>query len=204
MTAICRWFQFRNSAVPQFGNSHRGNLLLCCAFLPIVRAKMLRIPVANMVACGLVEWALFFLLWLLFEDQTNFYELLFGAGAALLAATGTELIRRQPFASFRPRVFWIAQAWRLPRYVLQDTVVIFWALVKRFFVAGRSILRSVPFEAGDSGAASAARRALAIAYTSMSPNCVVLSIDLAKRVMVVHQVEPSAVPRMTQNLGAKA
>ena len=68
---------------------------------------MLRIPVANMVACGLVEWALFFLLWLLFEDQTNLYELLFGAGAALLAAIGTELIRRQPFARFRPRVFWI-------------------------------------------------------------------------------------------------
>ena len=169
-----------------------------------MQAKKLRIPAWNIALFGLVEWALFFLLWLLFENQTNFYELLFGAGSALLATIGTELIRRQPFASFHPRVFWIAQAWRLPRYVLQDTVVIFWALVKRFFVAGKSILRSVPFEAGDSGATSAARRALAIAYTSMSPNCVVLSIDLAKRVMVVHQVEPSPVPRMTQNLGAKA
>src|SRR5437868_11445362 len=128
MTAICRWFQFRNFAVPQFGNSHRGNLLLCCAFLPIMRAKMVRIPVANMVACGLVEWAFFFLLWLLFENQTNFYELLFGAGTALLAAIGTELIRHQPFADLRPRLFWIAQAWRLPWYVLQGNFAIFRAM----------------------------------------------------------------------------
>jgi hypothetical protein len=62
----------------------------------------------------------------------------------------------------------------------------------------------MPFDAGGSDAASAARRALAIAYNTMPPNFVVLSIDLAKRVMVVHQIEPSPMPLMTQNLGAKA
>ena len=169
-----------------------------------MQAKKLRIPAWNIAIFGLVEWALFFLLWLLFENQTNFYELLFGAGSALLATIGTELIRRQPFASFRPRLMWIAQAWRLPWYVLQDSALIFWALAKRFFAPGKSILRSVAFDAGDSAAASAARRALAIAYTGMSPNFVVLSIDLAKHVMVVHEMERSPVPRMTQNLGAKA
>src|SRR5438105_4400164 len=189
---------------PISGSKTTGNLLLSCAFLPIVRAKMLRIPVANMVACGLVEWALFSLLWLFFENQTNFYEFLFGAGAALLAAIGTELIRRQPFADLRPRLLWIAQAWRLPWYVLQGNFVIFRAMAQQFFKPEKSILRSVPFAAGGSDAASAARRALAMTYTTLPPNFIVLSIDLVKQVMVIHQVEPSAVPRMTQNLGAKA
>src|SRR3989440_3334765 len=103
-----------------------------------MQAKKLRTPAANIALFGLVEWALFFLLWLLFEDQTNFYELLFGAGAALLAAIGTELIRRQPFASFRPRVFWIAQAWRLPWYVLQGNFAIFRAMAKQSFKPEKS------------------------------------------------------------------
>jgi len=169
-----------------------------------MQAKKLRIPAWNIALFGLVEWALLFLLWLLFENQTNFYELLFGAGSALFATIGTELIRRQPFASFCPRVVWIAQGWRLPWYLLQGNFAILRAMIKQVFKPGKSILRSVPFDAGGADAASAARRALAIAYTGMSPNFVVLSIDLAKHVMVVHEMERSPVPRMTQNLGAKA
>src|SRR2546423_5753119 len=169
-----------------------------------MQAKKLRTPAANIALFGLVEWALFFLLWLLFENQTNFYELLFGAGAAVLAAIGTELIRRQPFASFRPRLVWIAQCWRLPWYLLQGNFAIFRAMIKQLFKPEKSILRSVPFDTGGADAAAAARRALAITYTTMPPNFIVLSIDLAKQVMVIHQVEPSIVPRMTQNLGAKA
>jgi multisubunit Na+/H+ antiporter MnhE subunit len=153
---------------------------------------------------GLVEWLVFFWLWVLFENQTNFYELLFGAGAAVLAAVGTEIIRIHHLASFRPRLIWIVQGWRLPWYIVQGCWVISWTLLKQPFHSEKSVLRSVPFDPGGSDAHSAARRALAITYTTLPPNFVVLSIDLEKKVMVVHQVQKSPTPIMTKNLGAKA
>ena len=60
------------------------------------------------------------------------------------------------------------------------------------------------FDPGGSDPESAARRALAIAYTTIPPNFVVLGIDLDKRVMLVHQVSESETPTMTRNLGAKS
>lgn len=152
----------------------------------------------------LAEWAAFFGLWLLFENQTNFYELLFGAGAAVLGVVGTEIARRHQLASFQPRLKWVLEAWRLPWYVLQGCALVSWVLVKQAFSEEKSVLRSLPFEAGGSTAADAARRALTITYTTTPPNFVILSIDLVKNVMVVHQVRKSETPIMTKNLGAKA
>lgn len=161
-------------------------------------------PLLRSVFFGLAEWILFFLLWLLFVNTTDFYELLIGAGSALLAAIATEVVRACPFARFKPSLYWIIQAWRLPWYIIEGCAVIFWVLLKHFFKSETSVLRSIPFDAGDSSAASSARRALAITYTTMPPNFVVLSIDLLRNRMIVHQVQPSDVPKMTQNLGAKA
>jgi multisubunit Na+/H+ antiporter MnhE subunit len=149
-----------------------------------------------------LEFAAFFGLWLLFENQTNYYELLIGTGAALFGAIGTEIARRHHMARFRPRLRWVLEAWRLPWYVLEGCAVIIWVLIKHPFASEKSVLRSLPFDSGDDGAASAARRALAIAYTTTPPNFVVLSIDLVKRLMVVHQVRKSPTPTMTRNLGA--
>jgi multisubunit Na+/H+ antiporter MnhE subunit len=145
-----------------------------------------------------------FCLYLLFVNTTHKHELWVGAISAIITATLTEIVRAQPFASFRPRLSWVLQAWREPWYIVEGCASIFWALLKHLFRPEPSVLREVVFDAGGSDPASAARRALAITYTTTPPNFVVLSIDLDKHVMLVHQVSETETPTMTCNLGAKS
>jgi hypothetical protein len=126
------------------------------------------------------------------------------AMASLFGATAAEVVREQPFAEFRPRLSWALQVWREPWYILQGCSVVLWVFLKHFVRPEQSVLREVVFDSGGSDAESAARRALAITYTTLPPNFVVLSIDLDKNAMLVHQVSESATPQMTRNLGAKS
>jgi hypothetical protein len=126
------------------------------------------------------------------------------AMASVLGATAAEIVREQPFAEFRPRLKWLIQVWREPWYILQGCSVVLWVFLKHFVKPEQSVLREVVFDSGGSDAQSAARRALAITYTTMPPNFVVISIDLNKNAMLVHQVSESATPTMTRNLGARS
>jgi hypothetical protein len=149
-------------------------------------------------------WVAGFGIWLLFVNTTLIHELWMAGLCSALAATACEVVRTQPFASFRPRVWWVVQAWREPWYILEGCASIFWAFFKHLFKPEPSVLREVVFDPGGSDPQSAARRALAITYTTMPPNFVVLGIDLDKNVMLVHQVSETETPTMTRNLGAKS
>lgn len=149
-------------------------------------------------------WAASFCLWLLFVNTTKIHELLMAAFASVLAASACETVRNEPFAGFRPTLWWLIQAWREPWYILSGCASIFWSFFKHFVHPEPSILRQVVYDAGGNDPQSAARRALAITYTSMPPNFIVLSIDLDKNAMVVHQVSQTPTPVMTRNLGAKS
>jgi hypothetical protein len=87
---------------------------------------------------------------------------------------------------------------------VQGCSVVLWVFLKHFVKPEQSVLREVVFDSGGSDPHSAARRALAITYTTLPPNFVVLSIDLEKNAMLVHQVSESSTPQMTRNLGAKS
>lgn len=149
-------------------------------------------------------WASCFCLWLVLVNTTKPHELWMAALASAFGATAAEAVRVEPFAEFRPRLSWLAEAWREPWYILQGCTVVLWVFVKHFFKPEQSVLREVVFDSGGSDPRSAARRALAITYTTVPPNFVVLSIDLEKNVMLVHQVSESETPIMTRNLGAKS
>jgi multisubunit Na+/H+ antiporter MnhE subunit len=152
----------------------------------------------------LLYWAASFCLWLLFVNTTKVHELWLSALCSVIAATAAETVRAQPFAGFRPRVVWLLQAWREPWYILEGCASIFWAFLKHLFRPEPSVLREVVFDSGGPDPASAARRALAITYTTVPPNFVVLAIDLDKHIMLVHQVSSTETPTMTSNLGAKS
>jgi hypothetical protein len=152
----------------------------------------------------LIYWLSCFCLWLLFVNTTKPHELWMAAMASAFGATAAEVVREQPFADFRPRLSWLLQVWREPWYIAQGCAVVLWAFLKHFVKAEPSVLREVVFDSGGSDPQSAARRALAITYTTVPPNFVVISIDLKKNAMLVHQVSESATPKMTQNLGAKS
>jgi len=155
-------------------------------------------------AFWLLYFAVSFGFWLLFVNNTNAHELWLAAAASVITASAAEIVRALPFADFRPRLFWLLQAWREPWYILEGCATIFWVFIKHFFSLEPSVLREVVFDPGGSDPGSAARRALAIAYTTTPPNFVVLGIDLDKRVMLVHQVSETETPAMTCNLGAKS
>ena len=152
-----------------------------------------------------VQFLVMLVLWFAFVAKTELAEFLIGIAAAGLAATGDTAIRRWRLARFNPRPKWLLEVWRLPGYVFQGSAVIFKVLLRRLILHKEpdSVLRSIEFDAGGDSARSSARRALALAFTTVPPNFIVIGIDREKDSMLVHQVEPSDVPEVTKRLGAK-
>lgn len=205
-------FSVRPNSIIKDGASCHGVWATCrheiCSLIHVLsRVPELALMSASIpVRAGffLLYWAASFCLWLLFVDTTREHELWLAAAASVVAASGAEVVRAQPFADFRPRLVWLLQAWREPWYILEGCTTIFWVFLKHFIHPEPSVLREVVYDPGGSEPADAARRALAITYTTVPPNFVVLGIDFDKRVMLVHQVIESETPTMTRNLGARS
>ncbi|HLH30954.1 MAG TPA: hypothetical protein VKY31_07100 [Terriglobia bacterium] len=153
----------------------------------------------------LVQFLLMVALWFAFVAKTELAEALIGIGAAALAATADAAVRRSRIAKFRPKPAWLLEAWRLPGDILRDTILVFKALLRQLILHKKpqNILRSIPFDSGGHSARSSARRALALFFTTISPNFIVIGIDNDKNSMLIHQVEPSEVSEVTKRLGHK-
>jgi multisubunit Na+/H+ antiporter MnhE subunit len=165
---------------------------------------MLRKPL-HIAPFWIVEFAVLFGLYLLFASSLDAMELYVGLAIAALAGSGMELARAQKLVKFRPRPIWLAYVLSLPWYTLSGAWEIFLVLAKHALRMDhpRSLHRAVRFDAGASDAASAARRALATTYTTVPPNFIVLDILRDRRLMLYHQISPSGVPKITEELGAK-
>ncbi|MFB3917111.1 MAG: hypothetical protein ACE14M_10305 [Terriglobales bacterium] len=151
----------------------------------------------------LANWAIFLGLWFLYTNTPKLPELLAGAGAAALAATGSAIVQGQHFARFAPKPKWLALFLTEPWYVITGSKAIVWAMFKKLAGKGSEAqLKAVAFQAGGEDPESAARRALAIALTTIPPNFVVIGIDKQQNTMLIHQVAPSGTPWVTKQLGA--
>ena len=143
-------------------------------------------------------------LWFVLAGAASRAELLAGLACAAVAATVSERVWKEPLARFHGDLRLLGQFWRMPYYAVQGTWEILGVLAKH--LAGKpapSLLRAVPFDAGREDARrDATRRALAVAYTTATPNFVVLGIDQERGLMLYHQLKPSEVLQMTRNLGA--
>ncbi len=155
---------------------------------------------------GLVWWGVLFGAWQLFVVHLAWSESLVGAGAAMLGAAASELVCAHERPRFRPRPAWLFQVWRIPGYVLDGCWVLARRLARRIFLHDRSagLFQLVAFDPGGKDSRSAARRALAIFYTTLPPNFVIIGIDRRHRRMLFHQVEKDEVPAVTRRLGARA
>ena len=117
----------------------------------------------------LAEAAVLFLFWLLFTANTATAELVVGAAACLVAAAGAEAVRGIDFARFHPYLPWLLEVWRIPGMVVDGCWVLVKVLALRAF--GRDIqgeLKTVDFDPGGGDPRSAARRALAITFTTLA------------------------------------
>jgi hypothetical protein len=131
--------------------------------------------------------------------------MLVGAAAVTFSVFfSLSVIRTLPL-HFRPSLSNLAQAWRIPWSVAVDTVVIT-AVLARDLMGHRapSLFRSAPWRRVQQSGPDTAARTLAVAYTSVSPNIIIVGIDCERGQMLFHQVKKSKVPTMAQRLGAES
>ena len=158
---------------------------------------------ASVLSLGFIS---FYLCWIIFVGTFSLHELLIGVLGALLATAGLSIINRHYPARFHPRLRDLRSLWRLPGYLISDTWKILALRAKdlRSIRTANSLFRVVPFQAGGKEDPRAtARRVLAVIYTTITPNTVVLGVNTNDQNLLLHQLVRGSVSRMTKNLGAR-
>jgi hypothetical protein len=108
-----------------------------------------------------------------------------------------------PNLTFRMRD--VAQFWRIPWYVVSGVWEITLVLIRDVLQISpaEDLYRVCGFDSSKHDPVRKARTVLAVLYTTMAPNFIVLGVDPALSRMLFHQISASAVPQMTKALGAK-
>jgi multisubunit Na+/H+ antiporter MnhE subunit len=148
------------------------------------------------VRAWLVWWALLAGLWLALVDTVVVPELVAGAVAAAIAATGAVLVRGRRQVLLRPRAAWLPGALRAIARFGPDLVPLASALwrrgVRRADERGRLV--EVPYGAVADDREAAAHRVLTEALGSFTPNSIVVDVDTERRVLLVHELVPTSDP----------
>jgi multisubunit Na+/H+ antiporter MnhE subunit len=147
----------------------------------------------------------FYLLWIVFVGTFALHELLIGVVAALLATLGLLVVNVNYSARFSPSLRDLLSLWRLGWYLFSGTGEVLLVALKDLLriKPAESIFRIAPFRAGSrKDSCDTARRVLAVAYTTVAPNFIVLGINSTNQQLLFHQIERSSVPQMTKDLGA--
>jgi hypothetical protein len=149
--------------------------------------------VARRTVAWSIGWVLSAAVYLLLIDTTDLPELIVGAGAAVLAATGLELAREQGLVGERISIRWLLRFYKPVVKVAVDITLVsqaaFRALLRRDPQLGR--FRAVRFKGGEDQQHETGRRALAEALGSFAPNTVVAGIDHEHGLILAHQLWPT-------------
>jgi multisubunit Na+/H+ antiporter MnhE subunit len=148
------------------------------------------------VRAWLIWWALLAALWLALVDTVVVPELVVGAIAAAVAATGAVLVRSQRRLLLRPRAAWARHA----AGPLMRTVTDFGPLARALWRRGirrrdeGGALAAVPYAAVGDDPRDAAHRVFTQALGSLAPNTLVVAIDAERRTLLVHELAPTGDP----------
>ncbi len=148
-----------------------------------------------------------FIFWVVFVGKFAEQEMLIGMAVAVVSAFAICIVEYANEAHFRPRMRDLAQAVFIPWLIAKDTCVIFFVALRDLVgeKKAESDFRLAAFETGDlHDPHDTGRRVIAVTYTTMSPNSIVMGINTLERRMLFHQIQKSDIPRMTSNLGAEA
>jgi multisubunit Na+/H+ antiporter MnhE subunit len=138
-----------------------------------------------------VWWTLLAALWLALVDNTPLPELVAGAGAAAIAATGAVLVRGQRRVVTRPDPRWLRRIWRPLVHLVTDMRPLVTALPRR---GAGSTLAELPYAAVSEEPRETAHRVLSQGLGSLGPNTIVVDVDQERRTMLVHQLVPTPDP----------
>jgi multisubunit Na+/H+ antiporter MnhE subunit len=151
----------------------------------------------------LVEYAYLVLLWMLFVSHPSRGELYAGVAVAIVGTVADWVVKRQESAKFRPKLAQLALVFWEPWYALTGTAAIMKALARKLLgKPSEAQFRAVAIDAGDDDAESHARRALMVAYITLTPMSIVVGIDCDQKKMLVHQISPAPTPLIAKRLGA--
>ncbi|HZC44725.1 MAG TPA: hypothetical protein VE195_11150, partial [Acidobacteriaceae bacterium] len=144
--------------------------------------------------------------WILLVAGTRLDEMIVGAASVLASGAFLFVAHRTSALHTDFRLSDIAKGWRIPWYVVTDLFVITMVLFKDLFgiEKAKSIFRVCGFKTGKRDPVLVARRVLAIAYTSASPNTIVLGIDYTCSRMLFHQLKRTPLLKMTNDLGSNS
>jgi hypothetical protein len=143
----------------------------------------------------------FTLLWLVFVFQLTGVEVFAGAAASALTVFALQIALRSERLCFQPRLRWLAQARHLPGMIATDLWIVLKTLANLLLHApSQAVFQLGRFHATSEDCRASAQRALTILYLSTSPNSVVIDIDREQANMLVHQLEPAAIPKLVRNL----
>lgn len=143
------------------------------------------------------------LLWRIFTDSPSWHELVVGIVASALTVLFFASFLRSERLSIQLRARDLALAWHLPAAILRDCWIITVVLFKDLFGVQKagSFYRACSFKSSRRDPLLVGRSALAVTYTTMSPNMLVIGIDPSQSLMLFHQLQPDDVPSMTRTLG---
>jgi hypothetical protein len=144
--------------------------------------------------------------WILLVAGTHIHEMIVGAASVLASGAFLFGVHRSSTLHTDFRLADMAKGWRIPWYVISDIFAIILVLFKDIFgiEKAKSLFRVSGFQTGEKDPVLMARRVLAIAYTSASPNTIVLGIDYTRSRVLFHQLKRAPLPNMTDDLGAKS
>jgi multisubunit Na+/H+ antiporter MnhE subunit len=148
------------------------------------------------VRAWLIWWVLLAALWLALVDTVVVPELVVGAIAAAIAATGAVIVRGQRRLLLRPRPEWVRCAGGPLRRTLTDLVPLARALWRRG-VRRRDehgAMAELPYAAVADEPDAATHRVFTQALGSLAPNTLVVGVDADRRVLLVHQLVPTGDP----------
>jgi hypothetical protein len=156
------------------------------------------------VLAWVLEGLLLIATYLLFIGEVSRLELAASVVVAALGVVAWNVVWGEGLAAVAADGRLFAQGWRLLGYAFSGTWEILLVLARH--LAGKpaeSLFQVTPFDPGGDDPHSATRRALAVGYTSITPNFIVVDVDRKEGRMLYHQIEKSEVLEMTRRLGAK-
>jgi len=167
-------------------------------------AKPAKLGTAGVVGLVAGAFVLSFVSWYLFVGRLGTDELWGAIPGSALAALATYVVLEQRVVWFRDGRD-LLEAWRLPGYMVTGTWEIFQVLFAQLLARkpAPSLILQVPYEDVGDNPRESARRALAVTYTTSTPNFIVLGIDREKGMLVFHQIKRGPVLEVTKRLGAK-
>jgi hypothetical protein len=137
-----------------------------------------------------LAWLISAAFYLLLIDITDLPELLVGAGAATLAATGMELAREQGIVGESIRLRWLSRLYRPLLRAPGDIAIVSLAALRQLVHRDAQVggFRVVSFSCTEDQAHVSGRHALAEAAGSFAPNTFVVGIDEERELILAHQL----------------